>query len=485
MVILRGISLVFIGFSLSFLAFSQNFFYKTYAGGPYDVGQGACEIENEEYAITGSTSSINGSSQAFLMLIDSLGNQIWTKGYGGGGSDWGRRVFHRANEGLWIFGYSNSYGAGDFDFSVWKVDNNGEEEWQQSFGTLGWDRLWDVVELPGGDFVLLGETEGVNSLDKDILILRIDDQGNEVWQNQIDNEGDDIAYAAELFDDTTLIVVGEFYENEENVGILLNMHTNGVINNQWTYSTVGPTTFRGVDVYNDEIYVCGSANITSPNYLNAVVLRLDDNYNILNAEIGNTEGEDFGTHILALSDNRVYWTLSTSAPFFNVYVDGLDAIVFRYHREMYYVGPAYNTSGVGHDYLHQIISTTDGGYLVVGICSDDRVNESSGSNILVAKVGPNDESELIADEGADFLAVDEEYLNTIGDYTLFPNPTSNFIYLPKGYEGYDIRVYNSLGVVEPFEMISGKLFLNGLSEGVYFVSFANDSHSTIFKVMKR
>lgn len=484
MVIIRNIVLISFGLSLSFLAYTQNYFYKTYTGGAFDVGQGVCELANEEYAITGSTSSINETSQAFLMLIDSIGNQLWTKGYGGDGSDWGRRIFHRENEGFWMFGYSNSYGDGDFNFSVWKIDETGNQEWQNFYGTDGWDRLWDVTELPNGDFIMVGETEGVNSNDRDILSIRVDEQGNEIWQNQINNIGDDVAYSSTLYDDTTLIMVGEYFENGENVGLLLNMHTDGSINNQWTYNDVGPATFRDVDTLNDDIYICGSANITSPDYLNSIVLRLDLNYNVLDAEIGNTEGEDFGTNILALANNRVYWTLSTSAPFFNVYADGSDVFVFRYHREMYYLGPTYNASGVGNDEFHQLISTTDGGYLAVGVCSDDRVNESSGHDILIVKVGPNDERQLTADEGGDFLAIEDHFESEL-NYSLYPNPTSDYIYLPEDFLSFEIKVYNSLGVSENFEIVGGKLYLNGLDSGIYVISFNNNSHSLRFKVMKR
>lgn len=476
---------VLVVLSFSFINLNaQNYFYKTYNGGLYDVGQGVCELPDEHYAVTGSTSSIEGSSQAFIMVLDSVGNQIWTKGYGGDGINWGRRIFHRENEGFWVMGYSTSYGNGDYDFVIWKIDEDGELEWQQNYGTIGWDRLWDAVELANGDFVLVGETEGTNSQDKDVLMFRIDDEGNEVWQTQLANEGDDIAYAATLYDDTTLIVVGEYFENNQNVGLLLNMHIDGTINEQWTYSDEGPTTFLGVDVWNEEIYVCGRANITSPDYFNAVVLRLDIDYNILFSEIGNTEGDDYGTNILVLGNSRVYWTLKTTAAFFNVFPGGWDTFIFKYHTDMYFIGPTYPTAGIGDDEFHQIIETTDGGYIAVGFCSDDRVNESPGNNVMLVKVGPNDENQEVSDENEDFLQL-ETSIEFKSKYKVYPNPMREHLILPDDLINYKIEVHNIMGQTIEYSINMNKLFLKTEENGLYFISFISETQKLNFRVIKK
>lgn len=466
------------------LLHAQNYFYKTYNGGLYDVGQGVCELPDQHYAVTGSTSSIEGSSQAFIMVIDSVGNQIWTKGYGEDGINWGRRIFHRPNEGFWMFGYSTAYGDGDFEFVVWKIDDDGVLEWAANFGTIGWDRLWDAVELVDGDFILVGETEGGNSQDKDVFMLRITDQGNVVWQNQLENEGDDIAYAITAYDDTTVIVVGEYFENDQNVGLLLNMHIDGTINDQWTYDDEGPTTFLDVDVWNEEIFVCGRANITSPDYYNAVVLRLDTDYQILNAEIGGTEGDDYGTNILVLGTSRVYWTLKTTAPIFNVFPGGWDVFIFKYHINMFFLGPTYPTSGVGDDEYHQLFATSDGGYIGVGFCSDDRINESPGNNVMVVKVGPNDENQEVSGENEDFLEVFE--INSISKtFTAYPNPMTEYIVIPEELLHSELTIYNSIGKTIGHYQEGNKVYFDTAEAGLYFITFQYNQGKSTIKVIKR
>lgn len=473
---------VLVVLSFSFINLNaQNYFYKTYNGGLYDVGQGVCELPDEHYAVTGSTSSIEGSSQVFIMVLDSLGNQIWTKGYGGDGINWGRRIFHRENEGFWVMGYSTSYGNGDYDFVIWKIDEDGELEWQQNYGTIGWDRLWDAVKLANGDFVLVGETEGTNSQDKDVLMFRIDDEGNEVWQTQLANEGDDIAYAAKLYDDTTLIVVGEYFENNQNVGLLLNMHIDGTINEQWTYSDEGPTTFLGVDVWNDRIFLIGSVERNNNGFLNHIIMNLDVDLNIINMDLSNWQDDDYGTNILALANNRVYWTMWSISPDHNVFPGGPDAFILKFHSDLYFLGISAPHAGVDPDEFHQMISTSDGGFMAVGFCSDNRVISSPGFNVMVSKFGPNDENQMVSDENEDFLIVDETEQSS--SISIYPNPSSGFIHIDTDVQINHIEIIDATGKLIRTDK-SSPLDISNLKKGVYFLKIFSDQKSYHYKVIR-
>jgi hypothetical protein len=461
--------LVFVLFVIS-VSFSnaQNYFYKTYNGGLYDVGQGVCELPDEHYAVTGSTSSIEGSSQAFIMVLDSVGNQIWTKGYGAEGINWGRRIFHRENEGFWMMGYSTAYGDGDFEFVVWKIDEDGEQEWVQNYGTVGWDRLWDAVELDNGDFILVGETEGENSLDKDVLMLRIADQGSVVWQNQLENEGDDIAYAITAYDDTTVIVVGQFFENDQNVGMLLNMHIDGTIHEQWNYDDEGPTTFLDVDVWNGEVYLAGGIERNNNGYLNSVLLRLNDDLIITNSYITNWIEDDFASNILVLSPSRIFWSMWSVSPDHNVFTGGPDVFLIRFHPELYFLGMSIPHAGVDPDEFHQFLSTSDGGFIAVGYCSDNRVVSSPGFNVMVSKFGPDDEYQAVSDENEDFLVVEDLVINNVKKISVFPIPTQSILFIESEIEIVTTQLIDPTGKVINSGH-SSLLDMTNLKTGIYYL----------------
>ncbi|MEX1193060.1 MAG: T9SS type A sorting domain-containing protein [Brumimicrobium sp.] len=467
------------------IAQDSTSFYKVYTGGLFDYGQGITQLDNGKYAITGSTSSLDdNTSKTLLMVIDAEGSHEWTKGYGGSNSNWGRRVFHETGEGFWIAGYSNSFGDESFDFTLTKTDENGVLEWENNYGTSDRERLWDAIRLDDGSFVLVGETEGFLSEGKDILMYKIDENGNELWETQIQNEGNDIGYALTPYDDTSFLVCGEYYNNGANSGIILKMHEDGSFIEQWLYDQDGPASFRDIKRFDDQTYVAGAVNATSLEYLNSVILRLDNSYNIINEEVGSTEGDDFVTSLEIIANDKLYWTIKTTAPFFNVYNVGWDALIYRYHRSMYFLGPAIHPSGLNDDEFNQTVATSDGGIICIGTCSDDRVNLSNGNDLMVVKIGPNHEHQTDSNLGNDLVNINK--FSVSDQRHLYPNPTEGMLHIPDELSNQvkDIKVINTLGEIQKVVISNTTINISNLKSGVYFVIINDEDKAHTYRVVK-
>lgn len=196
---------------ISSLAFSQGqkSFYKTYSGGPFDKGEGIVQLPDSAYAITGMSSSfVEGKSQAFITKLDSLGNRIWSRSYGGANSDRGRRIFYEQGVGFWVAGFSNSTSSGDFDYYLFHTNEDGNLIWEKRFENTGWDRLWDAIRLDDGSFLLAGQAQANNGSSNGYL-LKTDANGEVLWTHFIDSPEDDIIYTIENFTDTTFLIAGQ------------------------------------------------------------------------------------------------------------------------------------------------------------------------------------------------------------------------------------------------------------------------------------
>ena len=90
------------------ISFGQINFYKTYSGSGYDKAEGIAQLEDSSYIITGSSSSWSGNSDAFLLHLDSLGNYLWSRNFGGQESDCGNQIAERQRLGVVV---------GMYDFS--------------------------------------------------------------------------------------------------------------------------------------------------------------------------------------------------------------------------------------------------------------------------------------------------------------------------------------------------------------------------------
>src|SRR6218665_182260 len=87
-------------------------FYTKYGGEGTDKGYGVQEIYNRQYIVVGSSSSFgDGSTDAYLLLVDSMAAIVWQKKFGGVGADVGKSViFNPADSGFIFTGFTSSFG---------------------------------------------------------------------------------------------------------------------------------------------------------------------------------------------------------------------------------------------------------------------------------------------------------------------------------------------------------------------------------------
>jgi hypothetical protein len=101
---------------------------KTYGGPTDDYAFSLIQLLDGGYAITGQTYSVMGIdySDMFLLKTDLAGNMLSWKNYGGPNYDIGQSVFLTNDGGCAIVGFTNSFGAGNYDIFFVKDDVAGE-----------------------------------------------------------------------------------------------------------------------------------------------------------------------------------------------------------------------------------------------------------------------------------------------------------------------------------------------------------------------
>lgn len=124
----------------------------------------------------------------------------WDARFGGTDADLLTRFIECHDGGFLLTGYSQSLaggdktqtlwgGSGDDDFWIVKTDALGNKEWDKDFGGYFTDRMYAVKEMPGGGYLLAGESISGIGGDKtqpvqgntDWWIVRIDSAGNKIW----------------------------------------------------------------------------------------------------------------------------------------------------------------------------------------------------------------------------------------------------------------------------------------------------------------
>jgi len=142
---------------------------KTYGGADQDEGWYVQQTSDGGYIAVGETwSSGAGWNDVFVVKVDAQGNVQWTKTYGGPDSDFGYFIQQTSDKGYIIVGGTMSSGAGSSDVYLIKIDTKGDTQWSRTYGGPNAEVGYSVQQTTDGGYVIVGETNSFGAGKKDI-----------------------------------------------------------------------------------------------------------------------------------------------------------------------------------------------------------------------------------------------------------------------------------------------------------------------------
>ena len=108
--------------------------------------------------------------------------QGWKKTYGGAGEEAAYSVQQTTDGGYIITGYTNSFGNGGSDVYLLKTDENGVEQWSQTFGGISDDVGYSVEQTSDGGYIIAGTRSAPSNTTFDaIYLVKTDGNGTQQW----------------------------------------------------------------------------------------------------------------------------------------------------------------------------------------------------------------------------------------------------------------------------------------------------------------
>jgi hypothetical protein len=209
---------------------------KSFGGSNNDVAwamdqtdDGGIVVAGYSRSNDGDIISNNGLTDYCIMKLDASGNLEWEKSIGGSDDDWAFAIRQTTDEGFIVAGHSKSNDIdvsgnhGEWDYWVVKLNANGNLLWQKSLGGSDDDEAYSVVETSDGGFVFAGGSDSNdgdasgNHGDGDAWIVKLDVSGNLVWQKSLGGSGDDYAYSIQQISGDGFIVAGSSPSNDGDV----------------------------------------------------------------------------------------------------------------------------------------------------------------------------------------------------------------------------------------------------------------------------
>ena len=477
---------------LPIMSIGQISFYKHYADNGFDFAQGVVQLEDSSYVITGSSGSYASHSEAFLMHVDSTGNWLWSNHYGGPETDWGQRVLYKKNFGYFIAGYSNSFGIGDYDFYLVKVDENGQEEWSNTYGSDGWDKVMDAVMLRDTGVVMIGERQN-GSYGLDMYIVRTDKNGDTLWTRTLENNGNDVANAVDLYQDSILVIGGNRFnaDSSQVKPILYLMTEAGVIFDTLDFSNYsGEFELNDVQVLNDTVQALGSQRDNDQdfwglNYYRTEISAMEfvGDFSYVENLTGDWHGDCFTWYDDA-SNRYLAFSFENNV---NTFEGGTDVMIQYGTNLMFYINTVQFLAMVEPDVNGEIIPTSDGGAMLVGYHQNPLVG-SGGGTMFLYKIGPNevypDASNPTTVLHSNLVSIKEEF--SAIDLKVYPNPANDLLNVDvPTNEIHHFQIFDSSGktILSGALNGSGSIDVNTFVSGVYLLKISNASGQAIHRVI--
>ena len=170
---------------------------------------------------------------AVVQKTDSEGNLIWENTYGDANAyDTAQSVEQTSDGGYIVTGMTNSYGSQGSDVLLLKIDANGDQEWIKTLGGSDQDSGNCVKQTSDGGYIVVGETDsyGVNG---DVYLIKTDATGNEQWSQTFGGNERDGGYSVQQTTDDGYIITG-WYKNDIWDSDVYLIKTDATGNEQWS-----------------------------------------------------------------------------------------------------------------------------------------------------------------------------------------------------------------------------------------------------------
>ncbi len=181
---------------------------KTYGWAMEDAGRAITLTEDNQFVIAGYTNSMGNGDYDFLLLkIDALGNLLWNNTYGGAQSDKAYAIAETAG-GCIVVGDTRSKGEGESDAWVLKFDFSGNLLWERTVGGKGFDTPTCIACSNDGGHIIGGFTFSFGSGNRDFWLLKVDNAGNFLWSSTVGRGAYEEAYGVLEVAENEYVMIG-------------------------------------------------------------------------------------------------------------------------------------------------------------------------------------------------------------------------------------------------------------------------------------
>lgn len=460
-------------------------FQKVYGGYSYDYGNDLLQTPDTGYLLLCTSNSFSGSSDIYLLKVDKLGAYEWQHTYGGTEIEGACKIKYTQDGNIAMAGHTSSYLNSTYDFYLVKATMNGDTIWTKHYGTNEWDFANSMDTCSDGGFILAGKTYDTGNAYSDMLIIKTDADGLEQWRKKIGGNKDDVANSIIAIPDGYLIcgTTESIGAGEKDIYVV-KIDLNGDF--VWEKTLGGSENDEGesiiMDNANNELIVGGNTkSFGIPDYFNFYLQKLSLTGNVLPVNFISTNYSNYYLTEIVLRPNGNIM-LCGDVDMLN----STDFMLLEYDNGFnFIIGTSYG--GPNRETPNSLINTLDNGICAIGLTA----SVGNGlDNIFLVKCDT-----LVTNVGPlqSFVNIQDFISDLNKENLIFPNPSSGVFNLKlaqnysniqfSDFSKFKVNIINSIGqktllknvFVNKFE---GGVILHfnepGICNGVYHLTVEYD-----------
>lgn len=359
---------------------AQVTFEKSIGGSNYDSG--VSSFQNASGKIVSASNTNNyGNSDIAISKMDSQGDTLWTKIFGGTGNDYCNAIQQASANEYIILGTTNNTAGGDYDIQLIKTDSNGVVLWSKTYGGVNNEGGLSIQCSTDNGYLIAGYTESFGAGMKDVFVLNVDINGGVNWNKAIGGLNNDVANSVNRTTDGGYIISGvtnSFNENGDEDVYLIKIDANG--NKLWSKAIGGSgqdSGKSGLQTSDGGYMIVGKSTSFGSGDTDIYIIKTDSNGNVVFSKTLNSTAEDFANCIKQTSDGE-YILVGVASSLSSITVGGsisggmsgsvetnanVCLIKFNINGILTFVK---NFGGASFDKGLDVFQTTDGAYIITG-----------------------------------------------------------------------------------------------------------------------
>jgi len=374
-----------------------------YGGSGYDGAYSIQQTADSGYIVAGRTDSFgSGDADFWVFKLDAEGSVDWEKTYGGSLFDEAWSVQQTSDGGYIVAGGTESFGTGYGDLWVLKLHGDGAVDWQRTYGGGGFDKAHSIEQTVDGGYIVAGGTEVFGTGYGDLWVLKLHADGAVDWQKTYGGDDWDEAWSVQQTSDAGYIVAGGTYSFGEGADDLwvLKLNVDGAVDWQNTYGGGSHDSGRSVQETSGGGYVlAGYTHSFGTGYGDLWVLKLHaDGAVEWQKTYGGSDWD--GAYAVQQTSDSGYIVAGRTESFGTGYGD---LWVLKLHADGA-VEWQKTYGGSDWDGAYAVQQTSDSGYIVAGFGSDTCVLKLD-ANGEIPNCGPMGTSEAIVSDTSDTVNV--------------------------------------------------------------------------------